>query len=114
MPREEFVREVEKELTGRDSEPHEIMYFKIYREPDSGHRAALETAALMLGTNVPRLLPEMICADFLRSAPRGGKPKYCCCPSSSSSFLPGEQKHAFLEQVNAASSFIPPKRPLSG
>ena len=31
MPREEFVREVEKELTGRESEPHEIIYFKIYR-----------------------------------------------------------------------------------
>ena len=31
MPREEFAREVEKELTGRDSEPHEIIYFKIYK-----------------------------------------------------------------------------------
>jgi hypothetical protein len=31
MPKEEFKREVEKELTGRDSEPHEIIYFKIYK-----------------------------------------------------------------------------------
>ena len=30
MPREEFKREVEEELTGRDSEPHEIIYLKIY------------------------------------------------------------------------------------
>src|SRR6516162_8113053 len=28
MPKEEFKREVEKELTGRDTEPHEIIYFK--------------------------------------------------------------------------------------
>jgi hypothetical protein len=31
MPREEFRREVEKELTGRETESHEIIYFKIYK-----------------------------------------------------------------------------------
>jgi len=31
MPREEFAREVEKELTGRDSEPSELIYFKVYK-----------------------------------------------------------------------------------
>ena len=36
MPKEQFRREVEKELTGRDTEPWEIIYFKLYK-PDSGH-----------------------------------------------------------------------------
>src|SRR6266571_5792381 len=31
MPKEEFKREVEKELTGRETEPWEIIYFKFYK-----------------------------------------------------------------------------------
>jgi hypothetical protein len=31
MPRKQLTRELEKELTGRETEPHEIIYFKIYR-----------------------------------------------------------------------------------
>src|SRR5436853_2987971 len=31
MPKDEFKREVEKELTGRESEPWEIIYFKLYK-----------------------------------------------------------------------------------
>lgn len=31
LPKEEFRREVEKELTGKDSEPRELIYFKIYK-----------------------------------------------------------------------------------
>jgi hypothetical protein len=31
LPKEEFRREVEKELTGKDTEPSEIMYFKLYK-----------------------------------------------------------------------------------
>src|SRR3954449_13278148 len=31
MPREEFTREVEKELTGRETESHAIIYFKVYK-----------------------------------------------------------------------------------
>ncbi len=30
MPKEEFKQEVEKELTGRETEPWEIIYFKLY------------------------------------------------------------------------------------
>ena len=56
---------MEKELTGQETEPHEIIYFKVPR-PDSGDQQALETAALMLGTDKPRgYCLEMICADFL-------------------------------------------------
>ena len=45
MPKEQFKREVEKELTGRDSEPHEIIYFKIYKSQIPVIEQALETAA---------------------------------------------------------------------
>src|SRR6201990_2057235 len=31
MPKEEFKREVEKELTGRETEPSELIYFKVYK-----------------------------------------------------------------------------------
>ena len=31
MPKEEFKREVERELTGKDSEPSELIFFKIYK-----------------------------------------------------------------------------------
>ena len=31
MPREEFKREVDRYLTGKDAEPREILYFKAYK-----------------------------------------------------------------------------------
>ena len=31
MPKEQFKQEVEKELTGRETEPWEIIYFKLYQ-----------------------------------------------------------------------------------
>jgi hypothetical protein len=54
MPKEQFKREVEKELTGRETEPHEIIYFKIYKSQIPVIEQALETAALMLGTDKSR------------------------------------------------------------
>src|SRR5678815_3470932 len=69
MPKEEFRREVEKELTGRETEPHEIIYFKLYKSQIPIVEQALETAALMLGTDKSRgYCLEMICADFLAGA----------------------------------------------
>jgi hypothetical protein len=38
VPKEEFKREVEKELTGREVEPYEIIYFKIYKKPTNRSR----------------------------------------------------------------------------
>ncbi len=52
MPKEEFKREVERELTGQDSEPHEIIYFKIYKSQTPVIEQALEThkrASLVTG-----------------------------------------------------------------
>ena len=65
MPKEEFRREVEKELTGKDTEPSEIVYFKLYKSQIPVVEQAIETAALMLGTDKSRLLP----GDDLRRLP---------------------------------------------
>jgi len=47
MPKEEFRREVEKELTGRYTEPHEIIYFKLYKSQIPVVEQAIETARRM-------------------------------------------------------------------
>jgi len=66
LPREEFKREVEKHLTGQETEPWEILYFKVYKSQLPVIEQALETAALMLGSDKSRgYCLEMICADFL-------------------------------------------------
>src|ERR1700677_1837021 len=51
MPRDQFKHEVEKELTGIDSEPAEIVYFKFYKSQIPVIEQAIETAGLMLGTD---------------------------------------------------------------
>ncbi len=72
MPREEFIREVERHLTGQETEPHEILYFKVYKSQLPVIEQALETAALMLGSDKSRgYCLEMICADFLAGANLG-------------------------------------------
>ena len=69
LPREEFKREVEKHLTGQETEPWEIIYFKLYKSQLPVLERALETAALMLGSDKSRgYCLEMICADFLAGA----------------------------------------------
>src|SRR4030088_586681 len=50
MPKDQFKREVEKELTGKDTEPWEIIYFKVYKSQISVIEQAVETAAPMLGS----------------------------------------------------------------
>jgi hypothetical protein len=69
MPKEQFKREVEKHLTGKESEPWELIYFKVYKSQLVVIEQALETAALMLGSDKSRgYTLEMICADFLAGA----------------------------------------------
>ena len=51
MPKEQFKQEVEKELTGKETEPWEIVYFKLYRSQLPVVEQAIETAALMLGSD---------------------------------------------------------------
>ncbi len=49
MPKDQFKPEVEKELTGRETEPWEIVYFKLYKSQIPVIEQAIDTAALMLG-----------------------------------------------------------------
>ena len=73
MPREQFRHEVEKHLTGEDTEPSDIIYFKLYKSQVPVVEAAIETAALMLGSDKSRgYCLEMICADFLAGAHSSG------------------------------------------
>ena len=69
LPKEEFIWEVERHLTGKETEAWEILYFKIYKSQLKVVEKALETAGLMLGTDKSRgYCLEMICADFLAGA----------------------------------------------
>jgi hypothetical protein len=69
LNREEFEREVERHLTGQETEPWELIYFKLYKSQLPVIEQALETAALMLGSDKSRgYMLEMICADFLAGA----------------------------------------------
>ena len=74
LPKEEFKREVERHLTGKETEPWELIYFKVYKSQLPVIEQALETASLMLGTDKSRgYCLEMICADFLAGAGLEGK-----------------------------------------
>jgi hypothetical protein len=69
MPKAEFKREVSKHLTGKDEEPWEMLYFKVYKSQLAVIEQALETASLMLGGQNPAGIAwRMICADFLAGA----------------------------------------------
>ena len=103
MPKEEFKREVEKEITGRETEAHELIYFKIYKSQIPIIEQAIETAALMLGSDKSRgYCLEMICADFLAGANLdNGNPEILLrAITNFFKFLPGEQRHKFLSDAN--------------
>ena len=69
LPKEGFKNQVERHLTGKEAEPWEIIYFKLYKSQLPVVERALETAALMLGNDKSRgYCLEMICADFLAGA----------------------------------------------
>jgi hypothetical protein len=69
LPKEEFIREVARHLTGKETEAWEIIYFKLFKSQLPVVEKALETAAFMLGSDKSRgYCLEMICADFLAGA----------------------------------------------
>jgi hypothetical protein len=49
LPKEDFSREVEKELIGKETEPSELMYFKAYKSQIPVIEQAIETAAADAG-----------------------------------------------------------------
>jgi hypothetical protein len=102
MPKEQFKQEVEKELTGKDTEPWEIVYFKLYKSQIPVVEQAIETAALMLGTDKSRgYCLEVICADFLAGASleNGNSQVLLQSILRFFKFLPGEERTTFLNYV---------------
>jgi hypothetical protein len=100
LSKEEFKQEVERELTGKITEPWEIVYFKLYKSQIPVIDQALETAALMLGTDNSRgHCLEMICADFLAGAnlESGNAQVLLHSLVRFFKFLPGEERKAFLD-----------------
>ncbi len=107
MPKEEFRREVERELTGKDSEPSELIFFKVYESQIPVIEQAIETAALMLGSDKSRgYCREMICADFLAGASIDGNNPEILLQSISRyyKFLPGKQQEVFRSEVAGQAS----------
>lgn len=105
LPREEFKREVERHLTGKETEPWEILYFKAYKSQLPVIEQALETAALMLGSDKSRgYCLEMICADFLAGANLEGGDSYALLLALNRLFklLPCPQKEQFLTGLEKA------------
>src|ERR1019366_1412772 len=116
--RRDFRRVVEKELTGKEDEPSELVYFKVYKSQISVIEQAIETAARMLGTDQSRgYCLEMICADFLAGAHLdNGDPEILLNSISRYyKFLPGEQQQAFLENLReeASRNALQQSRPLA-
>ena len=106
MPKEDFKQEVEKELTGQETEPREIIYFELYKSQSPVVERAIETAALMLGSDKSRgYCLEMICADFLAGAnlDSGNPETLLYSMTRFFKFLPGEQRQTFLEGVRKES-----------
>jgi hypothetical protein len=102
MTKEDFRRAVEKELTGKETEPAELIYFKVYKSQIPIIEQAIETAALMLGSDKSRgYCLEMICADFLAGAHLdNGNPEILLHSISHYfKFLPGEQRQIFFESL---------------
>jgi hypothetical protein len=102
LPKDQFRREVERELTGADGEPWELVYFKLYKSQIALIDQALETAALMLGSDRSRgYCLEMICADFLAGTnlDSGDPETLLFSMRRFFRFLPEDKKQVFLASV---------------
>ena len=102
LPKEEFKREVSKHLTGKETEPWEILYFKAYKSQLPVIEQALETAGLMLGSDKSRgYCLEMICADFLAgvSLEVGNRDALLPCLTRLVIGLPKPKRKQLLEEV---------------
>src|SRR5438045_1596262 len=105
LSKEQFKHEVDKHLTGKDTEPTEIIYFKLYKSQIPVVEQAIETAARMLGSDKSRgYCLEMICADFSAGANLENEDPEVLLRSVCRlfKFLPGEQKECFARELKRA------------
>jgi len=105
LPKEEFKRQVEVYLTGQETEPYELIYFKVYKSQLAVIEQALETAALMLGTSKSRgYCLEMICADFLAGASLENNDSELLLRAVTrlTNLLPTNQRERLLEKAKSA------------
>jgi hypothetical protein len=107
MPKEEFKREVERHLTGHETETWEMLYFKVYKSQLAVIDQALEAASLMLGGQKARgYCLEMICADFLAGASlqdSANAESLLLALSRTYLLLPASQRQEFLLRIPRAS-----------
>jgi hypothetical protein len=104
LPKEEFKREVERHLTGRNTEASELLYFRLFKSQLAVIEQALDTASLMLGSDKSRgYCLEMICADFLAGANlQGGNPgALVLAVRRLVEMLPAGQREQVLQGANA-------------
>jgi hypothetical protein len=107
MPKDQFKHEVEKELTGKDEEPSELIYFKVYKSQIPVIEQALEAAARMVGSDRSRgYLLELVCADFAAGANLDSEDPEILLHSVSRyfKFLPQSQKATFLADLQPKAS----------
>jgi len=107
LSKEDFQHAVERELTGKIAEPWEIVYFKLYESQVPVIDRAIETAALMLGSDRSRgYCLEMICADFLAGANMDNENPETLLFSMTRFFrsLPEEYKQTFLDNLSEKAS----------
>ncbi len=105
--KEDFQQAVARELTGKITEPWEIVYFKLYQSQMPVVERAIETAALMLGSDRSRgYCLEMICADFLAGAnlDNGDPEMLLFSMTRFFKFLPGKQRQEFLAGLSEKAS----------
>lgn len=103
---EDFKREVDRHLTGQETEPWDVIYFKLFKSQVPVIERALETAGSMLGSSKSRgYCLEMICADFLAGAnlDDGNPNTLLVSLSRLFAMLSSPQKQQFLDQLQEAS-----------
>lgn len=100
LPKEDFKWEVDRHLAGTETEPWEIIYFKLYRSQLPVVEEALEAAARILGTDKSRgYCLEMICADFVGGVHLENPNSHALLRALQRlwQFLPSERRKEFLE-----------------
>ena len=95
-----------RHLTGKETEPWEMLYFKVYKSQLAVIEQALETASLMLDQKARGYCLEMICADFLAGAnldASGNADSLLLALSRIYLLLPNSQRQEFLLRIPKAS-----------